>query len=346
MDVTVSEIAARVKGELDGDGARIIRRVAGIRNAGEGDLTFIANSRYASEVENTQASAVVVPRNWDKPCGSPAMIRVDDPDKAFAQAAEFFAPPPIEVEPGVHAVAVVADDTTLGEGVSVGPFCVIESGARIGAGTVLSAGCYVGHRVSIGEQCKLYPGVSIREDCRMGNRNILHNGVVIGSDGFGYTVDEKGVRHKIPQIGIVVIGDDVEIGANTTIDRARFGETRIGNGVKIDNLVQIAHNCIIGDHTVVVAQTGIAGSAAIGKYVILAGQSAVTGHVKVGDRVVLTGQSGISKDTPPGAIMRGSPAVPMNQMMKEVALVRRLPKMKKVLDNLVKRVAELEDKVE
>jgi len=344
MEVTVSEIAARVEGKLDGDGARVIHRVAGIRSAGEGDLTFIANARYAPEVADTKASAVVVPRDWDKPCGAPAMIRVDDPDKAFAQAAEFFAPPVVKIASGVHPMAVVADDASVADDVSIGPFCVVEAGVSIGAGTVIFAGCYIGQNVSVGENCKLYPGVSIRENCRIGNRNVFHNGAVIGSDGFGYTVDEKGVRHKIPQIGIVVIGDDVEVGANTTIDRARFGETQIGNGVKIDNLVQIAHNCIIGDHSVVVAQTGIAGSATIGKYVILAGQSAVTGHVKVGDGVVLTGQSGISKDTPPKAIMRGSPAVPMNQMMKEVALVRRLPKMKKTVDDLLKRVADLEDK--
>jgi UDP-3-O-[3-hydroxymyristoyl] glucosamine N-acyltransferase len=233
----------------------------------------------------------------------------------------------------------------LGRDVSVGPHCVLESGVKVGDRSILYAGCYLGHGVTIGSDTKLYPHVTVREYCQIGSRNIIHSGTVVGSDGFGYTVDEKGVRTKIPQIGIVVIGDDVEIGANVTVDRARFGKTCIGNGVKIDNLVQIAHNVVIGEHAVIVAQVGIAGSAEIGAHSVLAGQAGVAGHVTVGEWVVVGGQAAVTKDVPPKMFVSGYPAMPHEKATRIHAHVMRLPQLKERVIELEKRLQALEQKL-
>jgi UDP-3-O-[3-hydroxymyristoyl] glucosamine N-acyltransferase len=341
VEIALAELARKIGGTLEGDGTLVIRGVAGVREAREGDLSFVANPRYAPDVAQTRASAVIVDRKWDKPC-SAALIRCAHADRAFAEAAMIFAPKAPPCEPGVHPSAVIAPDARLGEGVSVGPLCVVEAGAVIGDRTVLRACVYVGFQSRVGSDGLLHPNVSIRENCAIGDRVILHNGVVVGSDGFGYTVEEDGSRRKIPQIGTVEIGDDVEIGANTTVDRARFGCTRIGNGVKIDNLVQIGHNVQVGDYTVVVAQTGIAGSTEIGRNVILAGQSGIAGHLVIGDGAVIGGQSGVGKDVPPGETWRGSPARPIREMMKADAALLRLPQMKRALADLEARVRKLE----
>lgn len=344
MKLTAAELARKLGSSVEGDGAVEVRGVAGVREAREGDVTFMANPRYAADVASTKASVVIVGRDWSKPCSAPAVIRADDPDKAFAQIAMWFAPPPVVPVPGVHPTAVVAGNVQLGEGVSIGPHCVLEPGVRVGARTVIYAGCYLGHGVTVGDDGKLYPLVSVREHCVIGHRVIVHNGTVIGSDGFGYTVDKQGVRHKIPQIGIVVIGDDVEIGANVTIDRARFGKTRIGNGVKIDNLVQVAHNVSIGDHAVVVAQVGIAGSAEIGSHTILAGQAGVAGHIVVGDGCVVGGQSAVTKDVPPKTYVSGYPAMPHDKATRLHAHMMRLPELKKRVAELAARLEALEKK--
>lgn len=339
--LTVAEIAARLGGEFEGDGTCVISGVGGVRDARAGDLTFISNPRYAAEVASTCASAVLVARSWTRACPA-SLIRVGDPDQAFAQAVAWFAPAPVQPASGIHPTAVIAPDARVGEGASIGPYCVVEPGASIGARTVLFAGCYVGHGASVGEDGRLYPHVSIRERCRIGHRAILHNGVVVGSDGFGYSVDANGVRTKIPQVGIVVIGDDVEIGANSTIDRARFGKTLIGNGVKIDNLVQIAHNVVIGDHSVLVAQVGIAGSVTLGARVIVAGQAGIVGHLVVGDGAIIGGQSGVHKNVQPGQYMFGYPAVEQSRAMKIHAHLQRLPEMRDRLLALEARLARLE----
>jgi UDP-3-O-[3-hydroxymyristoyl] glucosamine N-acyltransferase len=237
---------------------------------------------------------------------------------------------------------VVSPEAKIGSGVHIGPLAVIEAGAVIGDGATICAQAYVGHGAVVGENSHLYPHVSIREYCRIGKRVILHNGTVVGSDGFGYAVDGHGVRTKIPQIGIVVIGDDVEVGANVTIDRARFGKTRIGNGVKIDNLVQIAHNVIIGDNAVIVAQVGIAGSTTIGKSAILAGQAGIAGHVVVGDGAIVGAQGGVTKDIPAKAYVWGTPAMPMDKFSNLHALVGRLPVLKERLESLEEKVRVLE----
>ncbi len=345
MTMTVSDIASKLGATLEGDGSCEIRGVAGISEAVEGEIAFVANPRYAADAARTKASAVVVRRDWKKPCSAKVLLRVADPDGAFAQIAVMFAPPPIVPAPGVHPSAVLAPDVRLGRDVSIGPHCVLEPGVHVGDRTILYAGCYLGHRVRVGSDCKFYPLVSVRENVEIGDRVIVHNGTVIGSDGFGYTVDKQGVRTKIPQIGTVVIGNDVELGANVTIDRARFGKTRIGNGVKVDNLVQIAHNVIVGDHAVIVAQVGIAGSAEIGAHVVLAGQAGVGGHVVVGEWAVVGGQAAVTKDVPPKTFVSGYPAAPHEKAMRIHALVNRLPDMKERLVDLEKRLQALEQKL-
>jgi UDP-3-O-[3-hydroxymyristoyl] glucosamine N-acyltransferase len=339
--LTVAELAARLGGSCEGDGSAAVSGVAGIRDARPGEVAFVANLRYAGDVATTRAAAVIVAKAWDRPSPA-ALIRVENPDGAFARTAALFAPPPIPDPPGVHPTAVVAADAELGEGVSVGPFVVIEPRARLGARTVLKAHVYVGHEAVVGNDCRLYPNVSIRERCHIGDRVILHNGCVVGSDGFGYTADADGVRTKIPQLGIVVIGDDAELGANVTVDRARFGKTVIGRGVKIDNLVQIAHNVIIGDHAVIVAQVGIAGSSTIGAHAVLAGQVGVSGHIEVGEGAIISAQSGITKDVPAGAMMFGSPAMPTDRAKRIHAYMMRLPDMREQLLDMARRIADLE----
>lgn len=343
MTLTVREIAEKLDAAFEGDGGAQISGVAGIREAEAGQIAFVANPRYAPYAAKTRASAVIVDENWSRPCPA-ALIRVKEPEKAFALVAAWFAPQEIKPLPGIHPSAVVSEQARIGKDVYIGPCCVIEANAQIGDRCRLYAGVYIGHNVVLGEECILYPHVSIREHCRLGDRVILHNGVVIGSDGFGY-VQEGAERKKIPQIGIVVIGNDVEIGANTTVDRARFGQTRIGNGVKIDNLVMVAHNVIIGDNAVIIAQSGIAGSSCIGERTILAGQSGVTGHVVVGPDVIVGAQSGVSKDIPAKTFVLGSPALPFEKASKLNAHYARLPELKELVHKLEQRIAELEKKL-
>jgi UDP-3-O-[3-hydroxymyristoyl] glucosamine N-acyltransferase len=344
MELTVSEIARRLGAELIGDGAALICGVAGVRDAGPGDIAFVSQARYAADAAKTAASALIVARDWTSaaPC---ALIKVDKPEAAFSQVARWFAPPEPLFAPGVHPTAVVSPDAELGPDVHVGPLAVIEAGAKIGDRTILGAQTYVGHGVRIGTDCRIFPQVSIREHCVLGNRVWVHNGTVIGSDGFGYDVDAQGVRTKQPQMGIVVIGDDVEIGANVTIDRARFGKTRIGNGVKIDNLVQVAHNVIIGDHAVLVAQVGIAGSTIIGPHAILAGQAGVAGHLEVGAGAIVGAQAGVTKDVPPKAYVIGFPATPQKEAARQHGALARLPELRERLLALQKRLEALEAKL-
>jgi UDP-3-O-[3-hydroxymyristoyl] glucosamine N-acyltransferase len=323
----VEEIAARLTAELRGDGAAMIRGVAGIRYAQPGDLAFVSQSRYAADAASTKATAITA-----------ALILADNPEEAFAQVAQWFAPPPVEYNPGIHPTAVIAPGAVVGKDVHIGPYCVIGPEVSIGDRTVLVGHNVLADGVSVGEDGLFYPMVTIREHVKIGNRVILHNGVVIGSDGFGYHVDAKGVRTKIPQIGIVEIGDDVEIGANTTIDRARFGKTIIGNGVKIDNLVMLGHNVTVGDHAVIVAQVGVSGSTAIGRHAILAGQAGVVGHVEIGPGAIVSAQAGVTKDVPPKTYVTGFPAMPQKEFAVNQANLNRIPVLKK-------RVAELEARI-
>lgn len=336
----LSDLAKKIDGTLEGDGAVEIRAVAGIQEADAHEISFIANPKYVPLAATTRAGALIVGAEWKDDCPA-ALVRAKNPDAAFAKAAELFYEPVPRPEPGIHPSAVVAEGVDLGEGVSIGPLCVVETGAKIGANCVISAQCYIGRDVVIGEDSFFYPQVSLRESVFIGKRALIHNGTVVGSDGFGYSVDKDGVRTKITQTGIVQIGDDVELGANVTIDRARFGKTSIGNGVKIDNLVQIAHNVTIGDHAVIIAQVGIAGSTTIGDRVIMAGQSAVAGHLTIGAGAVVAGKSGVTKDVPPGEYVIGMPAIPASRFKRMNASILLLPKLKDRVVALEKRLNQI-----
>mgnify|MGYP003731041101 CR=1 FL=1 len=342
--ITTGEIAKFVDGILEGNDSIEITGLAGLADGVAGQITFLANARYERLVEKTKASAVIVPCDW-KGIANCTIIRVKDPDFAFAKLAEMFAPPKYHYEKGIHKLACVSPEAEIGKDVFIGPFCVIEDRVKIGDGTVINAGCWIGHDVSIGYKCLFYANVSIRERTKIGNRVIIHNGAVIGSDGFGYFRQGE-VWVKIPQIGIVEIGDDVEIGANVTIDRARFGKTVIGNGVKIDNLVQIAHNVKIGDNTAMAAQVGISGSSVIGKNVRLGGQAGIAGHINVGDNSIVGAQAGVTKDVPPGIMVSGYPAMPHDKAREMHAHLMRIPKLKERVAELEKKISELEKRIE
>lgn len=342
MTFTVEEIARRLNGRVDGDGTIVIRCVSSLDQAGSGELAFLGNPKYAPVMKITRASAVLVNEDWQGETRA-TLIRVKSADAAFAQVASWMSRPPITRATGIHPTAVIADDAKLGRDVTVGPHCVIEPGAVIGDGTVLVAQCYVGHFCEVGKNCLFYPHATLREYTKVGDRVILHNGAVIGSDGFGY-VKDNGHWKKVPQVGVVILGDDVEIGANTTIDRARFGETRIGNGVKLDNLIQIAHNVTVGEDTAMASQVGVSGSSHVGCRVQLGGQVGVAGHLHIGDDAMVMAQSGVSKDVPAKAIMFGTPAVPALEAKKTHAHMMRLPEFKKKVSDIESRVKALEEK--
>ncbi len=333
---TVRELAGMVEGVLgEGDGDTPISGIADLAGAGPGQLSFLGNARYIQAAKKTAASAILISR--DEPETFPAVvIRVASPSLAFSKIAALYAPEPVSFAPGVHPSAVVSPDAVIGEGASIQPLAVIEAEVRIGARSVIGAGSYLGHRTTVGDDAMIYPRVVIRERSVIGHRVIVHSGAVIGSDGFGYEIKEG--RHvKIPQTGNVQIDDDVEIGANATIDRGRFGRTWIKRGAKIDNLVMIAHNVIVGEHSVVVAQAGISGSTTLGKYVTLAGQVGLAGHIEVGDGATVTAQSGVTKDIPAKAVLAGRHAVPLQESLRLEALFRKLPE-------LWKRIRALEKK--
>lgn len=342
MALTIEEIARRLGGLIEGEGTTEIGGVAALAEAGPGDVTFLHNPRYSTAMKSTRASAVLVNESW-KGETSATLIRVKSADAAFAQVATWLARPAITYAPGIHPTAVIADGAILGRSVHVGPHCVIESGVKVGDRSVLVAGCYLGRDCVVGEECLFYPHVTIREYTQVGNRVILHNGAVIGSDGFGY-VREAGHWKKVPQVGIVVLGDDVEIGANTTVDRARFGETRIGNGVKIDNLVQVAHNVTIGEDAAIAAQVGISGSSHIGARVQMGGQVGVAGHLHVGNDSVVGGQAGVLKDVPSAIFVSGYPAMPHDEARKAHAHMMRIPELKKKVAGIEQRLEALEGK--
>jgi UDP-3-O-[3-hydroxymyristoyl] glucosamine N-acyltransferase len=341
MTLTLGEVLEISGGELltgtlDGE----VSGVAALADANPGELSFFGNPRYLGDLRRSRASAVLVPAGFQslpdaEAVGfAPALIAVENPSLAFARLVERFAPAVAAPSPGVAPTAIVGANVRLGTGVCVQAYAVIEEGAEIGDHVSVGAHVYIGAGTMIGPGSVLYPHVTIRERSRIGARVIIHSGAVIGSDGFGFEL--QGGRHvKVPQTGIVDIGDDVEIGANSTIDRARFGRTIIGAGTKIDNLVMIAHNVVIGPHCVLVAQSGISGSTRLGSYVTMAGQAGIVGHVEIGDQAVIAAKTGVSKNVPARTVMFGIPAEPLAEAKERIANVRRLPK-------LVKRVRKLE----
>jgi UDP-3-O-[3-hydroxymyristoyl] glucosamine N-acyltransferase len=336
--VTLQEIAERLGCRLEGDGSIEITGIATLDGAQSGQLTFFTNPKYAAALTRTRASAVIAGDNVSAPC---AVVRSTEPYYAFARAVELFADPwrpPV----GVHELAVVAGGATIAPDASVGPFVVVGDGARIGARTIVHPHVTIGRLAEVGEDCLIHSHASIREKVRIGHRVIIQDGVVVGSDGYGFARRQDGTHHKIPQTGDVVIEDDVEIGANTAIDRPAVGETRIAAGSKIDNLVQIAHGVQIGRNVLLAAQVGIAGSSVVEDQVTLAGQVGVAGHITIGKGTVATAQTGIPNSVDPNSFISGYPAIPNRDWLKASAVFRKLPELQKLVSELQRRIAQLE----
>ncbi|MFH1245330.1 MAG: UDP-3-O-(3-hydroxymyristoyl)glucosamine N-acyltransferase [Candidatus Omnitrophota bacterium] len=343
MEKTLAELAELVAGEVCGDASVIIRGVSGIKEAKEGEISFLANSRYFPLMETTRASAIITAREVRK--AAKPIIRADNPSFAFARIAAIFTPYQVKRPQGIHPTSVIGKNVQLAQDVAIQPYCVIEDDAQIGEGTILYTGVCVGQGTKIGRDCVLYPHVSIRERVVIGDRVIIHNGTVVGSDGFGFA-RIQGAHQKIPQIGTVLIEDDVEIGANVTIDRARFDKTIIGRGSKIDNLVQIAHNVVIGENSIIIAQAGISGSTVIGKNVTVAGQAGLVGHITIGDNAIIAAQAGVTKSVAAHACVSGYPAKPHQAAKRINACVQKLPGLFKRLTKLEKTIGGTEQVVE
>lgn len=335
MAFTLTEIADWIDAEIDGDSDLEIDGLAKIEDAKAGQLSFIANPKYHKFIETTHASAVLV--NKDFPESSKNLLRVENPYYSFLICARHFYHQQQSIPKGIHETAVISPDAVLSDNTAIGPYVYIGRESRIGTGCVLHPGVVIGDNVTIGDNTVIYANVTIREQCRIGKNCILHMGAVIGSDGFGFAF-EGGQYHKLPQMGNVIIEDDVEVGANTTIDRATLGSTIIHRGTKLDNLIQIAHNVSVGEHTAIAAQTGISGSTKIGNYVMIGGQAGFVGHVTVGDKAKVGAQAGVTKSVPEDTYVSGYPARPAMKEKRELAHLAGLP-------DLVKRIKELELKV-
>jgi UDP-3-O-[3-hydroxymyristoyl] glucosamine N-acyltransferase len=338
---TLEKLATLVGGEVVGDRLLEVTGIASLEEAKEGEITFLVELKNLYRLEKTKAAAAIVPlslASFSKP-----VIRTPNPYLSYAKIQTFFTHSPYRPK-GVDPRAYLGQDVKIGQDVSIYPFVFIGDRCQIGDRAVLYPGVYVGETAQIGDECLLYPNVVVMDRCIIGKRVIIHPGTIIGSDGFGFAQD--GAQYvKIPQVGIVQIDDDVEIGANCAVDRAALGKTWIKRGVKTDNLVQIGHNVTIGEDTVLVAQVGIAGSTEVGNRVSLGGQVGVVGHIKIGDGAMVGAQSGVAQDVPPGQIISGSPAFPHREWLRTQAVIPKLPEMKRLLAALEKRVKALEEKI-
>jgi UDP-3-O-[3-hydroxymyristoyl] glucosamine N-acyltransferase len=339
MQKTVSEIAEIVNGHVLGDADAVVTGFSTARQAAQGDLTFAAEPRYLQIVEESKAEAAIVRR--DMTSASKTLVQVDSPYEAFLAVVQALREPSPAPPEGVHPSAVVGEGCRLGQGVSVGPNVVLGDHCSLGEGVIVHANSVIGRGCTVGADTVVYPNATIREECIIGARCIIHAGAVIGSDGFGFFLKD-GARQKIPQTGIVELGDDVEVGANSTIDRATFGKTIIGKGTKIDNLVQIGHNTEIGEHCVLCGNAGVSGSAKIGNYCTLAAGSGVSGHLEIGDNVTVAALAGVTKSIPANQVVSGFPAVDHAAERRIKASQRRLPDALKELRGLKQRIEELE----
>jgi len=341
VEKTLGEIASFLHGKLIGDSQVIIKNVRGIDEAGEGDLTFIANPKYLKKLETTNASVILASQGTE--VADKNMIIVEDPYIAFGEVLGLFYPEDHD-PPRISKDTFIEEDAVISDGAVIYPGVYIGRGAKIERGAILYPGVVVGHHVTIGEDSILYPNVVVYRRCIIGKRVILHAGVVVGSDGFGFA--RPGWENiKIPQIGFVQIDDDVEVGANSAIDRGTIDKTWIKRGTKIDNLVQIAHNVVIGEYSIIVSQVGISGSTKLGKGVVMGGQAGLVGHIEIGDHVMIGARAGVHDDVGPNQIVSGSPHLPHRQWLRVVASVAQLPDMRKTVTSLEKRIKELETKV-
>ncbi|MDR3706896.1 MAG: UDP-3-O-(3-hydroxymyristoyl)glucosamine N-acyltransferase [Capsulimonadaceae bacterium] len=341
-ETTVEQLAAVVDGVVEGDGNVLIRGIANIEDAQDGDVTFAENPKLLTNAARSEASAVIAPRSNAQTEDSihKPLIRVANPRFAFAQVLRIFAPQP-KIFKGIHPSAHVGLDPVIGENVSIHASAVVGDNVQLGANTVIYPFSYIGDNVVLGENCVIYPHVVLHENTIIGNNVVIHSGSVLGTDGFGYMfIDDR--HYKIPQIGRVIIQDDVEIGANVTIDKARTGSTTIGRGTKIDNLVHIGHNCTVGENCVIVAQVGVSGSVNIGRGVILAGQVGIKDHVTIGDGVIVGAKSGVISDLPNGVFVSGRYARSHQSEMRKNVEIERLPESRKRIKSLEKRIAILE----
>jgi len=342
MRKTLKEIAKLVDGQVVGDGEVLISGASGIREAVEGDITFLANPKYNSLADKTRASAIIASADTEgitKP-----VILTQNPSLAFVKIISLFNPDDAGHPSGIDFTAVIGKNVSLGKNVTIGAYSVIGDNAVIGDDVIIYASCYIGHHTKIGDRTLIYPHVSIREHISIGSRVIIHSGAVIGSDGFGF-ITIKQTHHKIPQVGTVEVQDDVEIGANVTVDRARFDKTIIGSGTKIDNLVQIGHNVLLGKNVLIVAQAGVAGSAIVGDNVILGGQCGLVGHISLGNNSIVTAQSGVAKSVPENTMVSGYPARPFMTTQRVNASLQNLPKLFNTVRELKKKIQELEEKL-
>jgi len=338
--MTLQEIANRLNGQLVGPADLEISGPAKIESAVEGQITFIANPKYLKYIATTKASAIVVDGNT--PDVSIPHIKVANAYVGFLYLLKMYEPAAHYDFSGISDKAFISNDVLIGDGSRIAPFVFIGSGVSIGKNCVLFPGVVILENCNVGNDVVFYPNVSVRENCRIGNRTILNNGCVIGSDGFGFAPD-NGRNLKIPQIGNVVLEDDVEIGANTTVDRATIGSTLIKKGVKLDNLVQVGHNCIIGEHTVIAGLTALAGSSELGDHCTVAGQVGIAGHIKVGSNVIVAGKSGVTKDTPAGSVVLGMPAMPIMKSKRIDVSLRHLPDMNKRIRKLEAELKALKE---
>jgi UDP-3-O-[3-hydroxymyristoyl] glucosamine N-acyltransferase len=345
MVLDLAELCALVPDALPPSDATRFVRILGVNVlelASDTDLCFAEGPEQAAVVQASRAAAILVPDGFP-PIDGVVLIRCPAPRRSFFRIAELFAPAP-EIS-GIDPSAVIDPAALLGEGVAVGPNAVIAAGVQVGARCSIGAGSYLGPGVTLGMDCLIEPNVTIQRDSRLGDRCIVHSGAVIGGDGFGFSWDGTGHR-KVPQLGRVVIEDDVDIGCNSCVDRATLGETRIRRGTKIDNLVQVAHNTDIGAHVILVSQAGVAGSSTVGTGAVIAGQVAISDHVEVGAGARVGGQSGVTKDVPPGATVFGTPARPMKDTMRELAALAQLPALLKQIKSQTRELASLRERLE
>ena len=344
MQFSAEMIAAGLGGDIVGDKSVTVSTFAKIEEGTKGALSFMANPKYEHYVYTTDSSIVIVNRSWEPKLPVKAtLIKVDDAYGSFAKLLELYASYKPQ-KSGIHPTAVVADSATVGDGCYIGAYVVIDEGAKVGDGVKLYPHTYIGDGAVVGSKSTLYSGVKVYEGCKIGDRCILHSGAVIGSDGFGFAPNAKGEYDKIPQIGIVILEDDVEIGANTTIDRATMGATIVSKGTKIDNLVQIGHNVVIGANTVMAGQSAVAGSAKVGKNCMIGGQAGVVGHITVGDRSIIGSSSGVTSSIPEGSQIMGSFGIDAAKFRRVNAVYRNLPELQRSVRELKKEVEELKNR--